>query len=61
MFIVGNIQMQNDIVSIILWQKDRMNDKNILPLVKSVSCNVRGMLLSDDSKFLLTESYGRKL
>lgn len=61
MFIVGSIQMQKNIVSIILWQKDGTDDKNILPLVESVSCSVHGMSLSDDSKFLLAESYGHRL
>lgn len=53
--------MQKNIVSIILWQKDGTDDKNILPLVESVSCSIHGMSLSDDSKFLLAESYGRRL
>ena len=36
--------MQNNTMSISLWQKDGMNGKDILPVVKSLSCNVRGML-----------------
>lgn len=32
-----------------------MSSNNILPLVKSLSCDLYGMLLSNDNKFLLTE------
>lgn len=36
MSILGMIKMQNNIISIILWQKDGMNGENILPLIKSL-------------------------
>lgn len=35
MSILGMIKMQNNIISVILWQKNGMDGKNILPLVKS--------------------------
>lgn len=53
--IAGSLRTQNNIVSVILWPKDGISVKNILPRVKSLSGSVCGKLLSNDNKFLLAQ------
>ena len=56
--IVGTIKIQKNIVGIIIGQEDGESGKNMLLLVKSLSCRVCGLLLSGDNKFVLTEGEG---